>query len=174
MDRLEPANAIDIPVIVQLSTCRPDLQNPDWRCSVAAYFGVALAKPGIATASHAPKAANKSDATSDKAAPSKASNAETAAERGKEIAQTQCGTCHAFNKGGGTRVGPKLYGVYGTKIAGKLSFSFSAALKKHTGVWDKAGLDGWLKSPSAFAPGTYMTFPAVYPRNSNATTRSHI
>lgn len=137
------------------------LQNPDWRRSVAAYFGVALAEPSKATASHAPKAADTSDATSDKTAPSKASNAETAAERGKEIAQTQCGACHTFNKGGGTRVGPNLYGVYGTKIAGKPGFSFSAALKKHTGVWDKADLDDWLKNPNAFAPGTYMTFPGL-------------
>jgi cytochrome c2 len=137
------------------------LQNPDWRRSVAAYFGVALAEPGKATAPQAPKAADKSDASSDKAAPSKASHAETAAERGKEIAQTQCGACHTFNKDGDTRVGPNLYGIYGTKIASKPGFSFSAALKKHTGIWDKADLNKWLKSPSTFAPGTYMTFPGL-------------
>jgi len=138
------------------------LQNQDWRRSVAAYFGVALAEQGEVAAPRTPDVAIKSTDSSDKAGADKASHAETPAERGKEIAQTQCGVCHTFNKGGGTRVGPNLYGVYGTKIASKPGFSFSAALKKHTGVWDKANLDKWLKSPSTFAPGTYMTFPGLH------------
>ncbi len=138
------------------------LQNSDWRRSVSAYFGVALAEPDKATTPKmAANTADKSDAKSDKAAPSKASTAKTAAERGKEIAHTQCGACHTFNKGGGTRVGPNLYGVFGTKIASKPGFSFSAALKKHTGIWDKANLEKWLTSPRTFAPGTYMTFPGL-------------
>ncbi|MGI9404114.1 MAG: c-type cytochrome [Hyphomicrobium sp.] len=137
------------------------LQNPDWRRSVAAYFGVALAEPGQAAAPPRSDVTDKSKPSSDKAGADEASHAETAAERGKEIAQTQCSACHTFNKGGGTRVGPNLYGVYGTKIASKPGFSFSAALKKHTGIWDKADLNEWLKSPSTFAPGTYMTFPGL-------------
>lgn len=137
------------------------LQNADWRRSVAAYFGVTLAGASQATVQDVQDASGKTKSGTIKATSDKASHTETAAERGKEIAQTQCGACHTFNKGGGTRVGPNLYGVYGTKIASKPGFSFSAALKKRTGVWDKANLNKWLTSPSAFAPGTYMTFPGL-------------
>ncbi len=140
------------------------LADRDWRRSVAAYFGVALSQPK-ADAKTADAAKGTLDKTKDdakKASAPKESAAEEAAERGKKIAQAQCSACHSFNKGGGTRVGPNLYGVYGTKIASKPGYSFSAALKKHDGEdWDAANLDKWLKSPSTFAPGTYMTFPGL-------------
>jgi cytochrome c2 len=133
------------------------LKSADWRRSVDAYFGVALSEP---------KRAGQSDAKVAEAAPEKKSapaksSADAAAEKGKQIAATQCSACHHFNKGGGTLVGPDLYGVFGSKIASVPGYDFSAALKKHTGNWDAANLDAWLKSPSTFAPGTYMTFPGL-------------
>jgi cytochrome c len=82
-------------------------------------------------------------------------------EHGQEIAHKQCGACHHFKKGAGTLVGPDLYGVYGTKIASIPGYSFSAALKKHSGNWNEKTLTAWLKSPRSFAPGTYMTFPGL-------------
>ncbi len=140
------------------------LQSADWRRSVDAYFGVALSEPKLSAKADAKQekvaeAATDKDTDKEKA-PAK-SPAEAAAAKGKQIADTQCSACHHFNKGGGTLVGPDLYGVYGTKIASVPGYSFSAALKKHTGDWDAANLDEWLKSPSTFAPGTYMTFPGL-------------
>ncbi len=61
----------------------------------------------------------------------------------------------------GQLVGPDLYGVFGSEIASVPGYSFSSALKKHTGDWTAAKLNDWLKSPSTFAPGTYMTFPGL-------------
>jgi cytochrome c2 len=138
------------------------LQSPDWRRSVAAYFGVALAeeKPQAAAAGDKSKAVEARDGSEKKTA-SKESSEEEEAARGKQIAGTQCSACHHFDKGGGTLVGPDLYGVYGTKIASVPGYSFSPALKKHTGNWDAVNLNDWLKSPSTFAPGTYMTFPGL-------------
>jgi cytochrome c2/sporulation protein YlmC with PRC-barrel domain len=139
------------------------LQSTDWRHSVAAYFGVALKEPKQAAKAETKtetKVAKAATETEKKSAPAK-SSAEEAAEKGKKIAETQCSACHHFNKGGGTLVGPDLYGVYGTKIASVPGYSFSAALKKHTGDWTAAKLNEWLKSPSTFAPGTYMTFPGL-------------
>ncbi len=152
--KLENAPRIDDAAIEDL------LQSADWRRSVAAYFGVALSEPKKTA-----KAETKEDhvakaETEKKSAPTK-SPAEEAAAKGKQIADTQCTACHHFNKGGGTLVGPDLYGVYGTKIASVPGYSFSAALKKHTGDWETSNLNEWLKSPSTFAPGTYMTFPGL-------------
>ncbi len=135
------------------------LQSADWRRSVDAYFGVALAGQKAAKTGDKETTVAKSEPA--KAAAPKESAAQLAAEKGKKIAETQCSACHHFTKGGGTLVGPDLYGVYGTKIASVPGYSFSPALKKHTGDWDAAKLNEWLKSPSTFAPGTYMTFPGL-------------
>lgn len=136
------------------------LQDQDWRRSVAAYFGVALSEPDkkVATAKGKTKAVKVGE---EKKTAAKANPEEEETERGKKIAQTQCGACHHFNKGGGTLVGPDLYGVFGSKIASVPGYSFSSALKKHTGDWTAEELNEWLKSPSTFAPGTYMTFPGL-------------
>jgi cytochrome c2 len=153
--KLENAPRVDDNAVEDL------LQSADWRRSVDAYFGVALSqsetstKPGDKTEKAAEASPEKKES-----APAK-SSADAAADKGKQIAETQCSACHHFNKGGGTLVGPDLYGVYGTKIASVPGYSFSAALKKHTGDWDAANLNEWLKSPSTFAPGTYMTFPGL-------------
>ncbi len=136
------------------------LQSADWRRSVDAYFGVALAgqKQAAKTGDKETKVAKSEP---EKAAAPKESAAQLAAEKGKQIAETQCSACHHFSKGGGTLVGPDLYGVFDTKIASVPGYDFSAALKKHAGDWDAAKLNEWLKSPSTFAPGTYMTFPGL-------------
>jgi cytochrome c2 len=135
------------------------LQSPDWRRSVEAYFGEALSKPKEPQSGS--KETQVAKTAPEKTTAPKESAAAAEAEQGKQIAATQCSACHHFDKGGATLVGPDLYGVYGTKIASVPSYSFSAALKKHTGDWDAAKLDEWLENPSTFAPGTYMTFPGL-------------
>jgi cytochrome c2 len=135
------------------------MRDQDWRRSVAAYFGVALAQDK--TAAKGGKETKVAKTEPAKTAAPKQSAAQLAAEKGKKIAATQCAACHHFAKGGGTLVGPDLYGVFGSKIASVPGYSFSSALKKHTGDWTAAKLNDWLKSPSTFAPGTYMTFPGL-------------
>jgi cytochrome c2 len=134
------------------------MQNQDWRRSVAAYFGVALAEPKKVAAGGK---AVEARAGEEKKTAAKVSPEQEEAARGKQIVQTQCAACHHFNKGGGTLVGPDLYGVFDSKIASVPGYSFSSALKKHTGDWTAKELNEWLKSPSTFAPGTYMTFPGL-------------
>ncbi|HEX9881133.1 MAG TPA: c-type cytochrome, partial [Hyphomicrobium sp.] len=137
------------------------LQSADWRRSVDAYFGVALSEPSKTAKSSGTTADKVAEASPEKdKAPAK-SAADDAAEKGKKIAATQCSACHHFTKGGATLVGPDLYGVYGTRIASIPGYSFSGALKKHTGDWNATNLNEWLKSPATFAPGTYMTFPGL-------------
>ena len=72
-----------------------------------------------------------------------------------------CKVCHKFDKGGGTLMGPDLYGVVGRKIASVEGFNYTPALKAHEGDWTYEKLDAWLKNPQAFAPGTAMAFPGV-------------
>ncbi len=81
-------------------------------------------------------------------------------DKGKEIT-SKCASCHTFNEGGPTRVGPNLYGVVGRAKASEAGFAYSDALKKIGGNWDYADLDKWLEKPSGYAPGTKMGFAGL-------------
>jgi cytochrome c len=81
-------------------------------------------------------------------------------KKGEQIA-TKCQSCHTFNQGGPTRVGPNLYGVVGRDKATLAGFAFSDALKKLGGAWTDADLDDWLTRPGAMAKGTKMTFAGL-------------
>jgi cytochrome c2 len=69
---------------------------------------------------------------------------------GQGLFNIQCKMCH-----GGSTMGPSLAGVAGAKIA-RTDFAYSPALKNHGGTWTDANLDAFLKSPTAFAPGSKM------------------
>lgn len=88
--------------------------------------------------------------------------ASASAERGANVAK-QCEACHNFKEGAGPKIGPDLYGVVGRPIASVQSFNYSAALKSKAGgqKWDFDLLNKWLTKPSAFAPGTAMTFAGI-------------
>jgi cytochrome c len=81
-------------------------------------------------------------------------------ERGAQIAK-QCQACHNFEEGQGPKIGPDLYGVVGRKIASTPGYNYSAALKSKNGTWDFNTLSTWLTKPSAYAPGTMMTFAGL-------------
>ena len=86
--------------------------------------------------------------------------ASASAERGAQTAK-QCQACHNFQEGQGPKIGPDLYNVVGRKIAGAPGFNYSSALKSKNGNWDFNTLNTWLTKPSAFAPGTAMTFAGL-------------
>jgi len=86
--------------------------------------------------------------------------ASASAERGSEVAK-QCQPCHNFQEGQGPKIGPDLYNVVGRKIASAPGFNYSSALKSKNGTWDFNALNAWLTKPSAYAPGTAMTFAGL-------------
>jgi cytochrome c len=72
-----------------------------------------------------------------------------------------CVACHTFNEGGKAGIGPNLYNVVGAPHGHMEGFEYSKALKSKTGNWTFAELNEWLHQPSAYAPGTRMTFAGV-------------
>jgi cytochrome c len=72
-----------------------------------------------------------------------------------------CVACHSFNEGGKAGVGPNLYGVVGAPHGHMEGYAYSAVLKGKTGPWTYDALNEWLKKPSAYAPGTKMSFAGV-------------
>jgi len=75
-----------------------------------------------------------------------------------ERAARRCASCHTFEQGGANGVGPNLWGVVGADIASHDGFSYSDALTSLEGNWDFERLSHFIENPSAFAPGTAMSF----------------
>ena len=86
-------------------------------------------------------------------APSAAPAASAAAG---EQAAAICRSCHTFDQGGRTGVGPNLWGVVGRDIASVEGFRYSPALTAMEGAWTVEKLDGYVKAPMQYAPGTMM------------------
>jgi cytochrome c len=163
------------------ATASPDARNPT---GTAPSKTAVAARPGspataeraqhtpAASAGSGPASESKADAGQGATGPTAASgqvggsaNAAPAGgdvAHGRQLAQTSCGPCHSFDRGGAARVGPDLYGVAGRKVASVPGFNYSAGLKAHQGEnWTPGDLDSFLKSPAAFAPGTMMAFPGI-------------
>lgn len=80
---------------------------------------------------------------------------------GEKYAKNVCSACHTFNDGGKAGIGPNLYNVVGGPHAHMAGFNYSDSLKSKTGPWTFDALNEWLHKPSAYAPGTRMTFAGI-------------
>jgi cytochrome c len=83
-------------------------------------------------------------------------------QSGQQIAQRQCASCHSFNEGGRSGVGPNLYGIIGAKHAHIDGFNYSAALRAMANkVWTYEDMNAWLANPRAYAPGNRMSYAGL-------------
>jgi cytochrome c len=81
---------------------------------------------------------------------------------GDQFAHRVCVACHTFDKGGKPGVGPNLYGVVGGPHDHEEGFNYSPAMQKFKGQpWTYDALNDWLYKPSAYAPGTRMSFAGI-------------
>lgn len=79
-----------------------------------------------------------------------------------EKAVGACKACHTFEKGGADKIGPHLFEVYGRNKGAVAGFAYSAAMKaKSSEKWEAAQLDGFLKAPRQYMPGTSMAFAGI-------------
>jgi len=82
--------------------------------------------------------------------------------KGEALTKAQgCVACHTFNKGGAAGVGPNLYGVIGAPHGHMPGYQYSNALKSKQGNWTFAEMSEWLLKPSAYAPGTKMSYAGL-------------
>ena len=91
-------------------------------------------------------------------------------QNGEAIAKRLCASCHTFNEGGRSGVGPNLYGVVGAAHGHLQGFNYSAAIKGKEGPWTYEELNHWLASPRTYAPGNRMAFAGI----SNAQQRADV
>ena len=73
----------------------------------------------------------------------------------------KCQACHTGEKAGANKVGPNLWNIIGEKKAHMAGFAFSDAMQKSPGDWSYDALSQFLTKPSAYVPGTKMTFAGI-------------
>lgn len=70
----------------------------------------------------------------------------------------KCDMCHDNAKNGPNKIGPNLWNVVGNKKGHRSDFAYSKALLEKGGTWTYEDLYHMINKPSAFIPGTKMTF----------------
>ena len=82
------------------------------------------------------------------------------AENGAIVAK-KCVMCHTLDEGGHSKIGPNLWNIVDKKKAIEADYSYSKAMQAKGGDWNPEDLFHMLMKPSAFMPGTKMTFAGI-------------
>ncbi len=83
-------------------------------------------------------------------------------DNGRALAQRNCASCHSFNDGGRSGVGPNLYGIVGKNHAQAAGFNYSAANRALAEKpWGYEELNAFLQAPARAMPGTRMAFAGL-------------
>lgn len=75
-----------------------------------------------------------------------------------QAAAKACQACHSFEKGGGAKVGPPLWGVLDRPKGSVAGFAYSDPMKAKGGAWTYDDLDHFIAAPKTFVSGTKMSF----------------
>lgn len=78
-----------------------------------------------------------------------------------ETVYFQCRACHTLYEGGGNKVGPNLWKMFGREAGSVAGFAYSDAVKNSGIIWTPETVDAWLEQPANVVPGNNMVFVGV-------------
>lgn len=71
----------------------------------------------------------------------------------------QCAVCHSDKAGDPNKLGPNLFGVFGTRAGTHAkAFDYSPDMRRAGFTWDRDKLEAYIESPIKVVPGTKMVF----------------
>lgn len=86
------------------------------------------------------------------------------ADRGAEVYNKQCKSCHMLGEDARNRVGPHLNGLFGRKAASIEGYRYSKDMQRAGAdglVWQAEQLDVYVTKPQALVTGTRMSFRGI-------------
>ena len=86
--------------------------------------------------------------------------ANSSIENGRKIFK-KCGTCHNYEKGSASKVGPNLWNIINRTKANVEGFAYSKALTEIGGEWSYEELAEFLYKPKKYVKGTKMNFAGL-------------
>lgn len=73
----------------------------------------------------------------------------------------KCAACHSIKKGGGNKIGPKLWGIMFRPAASITDYKYSKALSEYKKEWNWEEMNGFLIKPSKWIKGNKMGFAGL-------------
>merc|ERR1711862_885027 len=83
------------------------------------------------------------------------------AKVGAKLFKGKCAQCHTIEKGGLTKQGPPLFGVFGRQSGTTEGFAYSEANKNSGIIWSDKHMFEYLVNPKKYIPGTKMVFAGI-------------
>ena len=73
----------------------------------------------------------------------------------------KCAACHSIKKGGGNKIGPKLWNVMFRPVGAITDYKYSKALSTYGKEWTWEEMNGFLTKPSKWIKGNKMGFAGL-------------
>ena len=73
----------------------------------------------------------------------------------------KCAACHSIKKGGGNKIGPKLWNVMFRSVGAVEDYKYSKSLLSYKKEWTWEEMNGFLIKPSSWIKGNKMGFAGL-------------
>ena len=73
----------------------------------------------------------------------------------------KCAACHSIKKGGGNKIGPKLWNVMFRSVGAVEDYKYSKSLISYNKEWNWEEMNGFLIKPSSWIKGNKMGFAGL-------------